>query len=193
VDLLPGPYVLVTGNRLTGGTVLAKLEFFNLDHGKNSDMMIELRKSADPSGIIGKIDRTKFITGITGQKLSVSSDARGLIIAWLEPEKEPSHHFVTDLLLKKEELNKWGGTVFLIFRNDKEKNAFEQTYRTLLPSGTRCFIASLQTMNDFTVAAKIKAGQDLPLVSFINDKGEIIYLSAGYKIGIGDDLGHFLK
>jgi transglutaminase-like putative cysteine protease len=47
-ELLPGSYVLVTGNRINKGTVLAKLVFFNLDPGKTRDLMIELRKNAAP-------------------------------------------------------------------------------------------------------------------------------------------------
>ena len=96
-------------------------------------------------------------------------------------------------MLKKEELNKWGGNIFLLFRNEREKNDFEQKKLTVLPFRARCFTGTPQTMKDFTLAAKNASGHDLPVVSFIDNKGEINYLSAGYKIGIGEDLLRFLK
>jgi len=193
VEQLPGSYVLVTGNRINEGIVLAKMVFFNLDPGKTRDLTIELRKNAAPPEIIGRINLETFITRISGKKLSGPGGGKGLIIAWLEPDKEPSKHFIADLLQKKEELNKWEGNIFLLFRNDREKKDFEQKNLPVLPFRAQCFIASPQTMKDFFLAAKNASGQDFPVVSFIDDKGEINYLSVGYKIGIGDDLLRFLK
>jgi hypothetical protein len=193
VDLIAGSYLLVTGNRINGGTVLAKLSFFNLEAGKTREMTIDLRKNPAASGILGTLNLMGFINGITNEKLQPSPELKGLIIAWLEPDKEPTKHFVSDLILKKPVLDNWSGSIFLLFRNDREKKEFEEKNLKTLPSHVRCYITSPATLKELSDASHTGSAPEFPLVSFINSKGEICYLSAGYKIGIGDELLHFLK
>lgn len=179
---------MVTGNRITGGTVLSKLNFFNIEQGKTKEMTISLRKDPVPQEIFGKLDLRSFLQGINRQQpVNINSD-KGIIIAWLDPLTEPSRHFVADLVLKKEEFNKWNGNILLFFHNDKEKTDFISKNRIALPSIVTYYVSNTETFNRFINSITRPTGQRLPIVSFINKRSEITYLSEGYRIGTGDDL-----
>ena len=60
VSLAPGPYLLVTGNRVESGTVLANLLFFDLLPGKTKEVRITLRQDPAPLPVYGKISLAEF-------------------------------------------------------------------------------------------------------------------------------------
>ena len=43
-------------------------------------------------------------------------------------------------------------------------------------------------LKEIETTTKLKFAENLPLIIVVNEKGEIIYLSNGYKIGIGEQL-----
>ncbi len=187
IEVPPGSYLLVTGNRVGGGTVLADLTFFNLEENKIDDLNIELRKDYAPVQVIGKIDNMKgFIKMISGEDKSVNK--KGIILAWLDPEKEPSRHFIADLLQNKKELDKWNGSIILLFRSEKEKDLFLNKNTGGLPLKTKTTVATDGSLESFQKIVQKKTIADLPVVTFIDQGGYIIYYSEGYKIGIGDEI-----
>jgi hypothetical protein len=187
LEVTPGFYLLVTGNRISGGTVLTRLTFFKLEQARSQSLEIELRKDLSPSPLIGKINRKgnlyKMIFG--GRN---TSNKNGTILAWLDPEKEPSRHFIADLIQNKKELDKWNGPVLLLFKTEKDKDLFLKKNIGELPINTETDVTNNNSLEDFLNIIKIKTVQDLPLVTFINASGEIIYFSQGYKIGIGEEI-----
>jgi transglutaminase-like putative cysteine protease len=188
LQLATGNYLIVTGNRIAGGTVFSKLNFFNIEPGKTTEMTISLRKDLVPQEIFGILNIKSFLQVIDRQQpVNVNAD-KGIIIAWLDPLTEPSRHFIADLVLKKDEFNKWNGNILLFFHNEKEKTDFISKNGTALPSSVTYLVTGKETLNQFINSISKPIGQRLPLVSFINKKSEIIYLSEGYRIGIGDDL-----
>ena len=187
LELTPGSYLLVTGNRISGGTVLTKLIFFNLLQDRSQSLDIDLRKDLNPSPVIGRIDRTgNFYKMIFGAKNALSKN--GAILAWLEPEKEPSRHFIADLLQNKKELDKWNGPILLLFKTEEDKELFLKKNASELPIKTKIDIWNSNSLENFLRVINKNSVQDLPLVSFINTSGEIVYFSQGYKIGIGEEI-----
>ena len=192
LDLAAGAYLMVTGNRITGGTVLSKLNFFNIEAGKTRELMISLRKDPVKQEILGKLNIKSFLQGISQkQSVKINTD-KGVIMAWLDPLTEPSRHFITDLILKKEEFNKWNGNILMFFSDEKNKNDFILKNGTALPSIVTYHVSSNETFNQFINSVSQPAGQRLPVVAFINKKSEIIYYSEGYRIGTGDDLARLM-
>ena len=188
LQLSSGSYLMVTGNRISGGTVLSKLNFFNIEPGKTKEMTISLRKDLVPPEIYGKLDIKSFLQGINQkQPVKVNPD-KGTIIAWLDPLTEPSRHFVADLIQKKNDFNKWNGNILLFFNNEKEKVNFILKNGSSLPSFVSYYVTKMDIFNLFVISISRPTGQRLPLITFINKKSEIIYLSEGYRIGTGDDL-----
>jgi transglutaminase-like putative cysteine protease len=192
IEVPSGSYLLVTGFRISGGTVLTKLSFFNLEENKTQNLDIKLRKDLAPSPVLGKIKNIEgFLKKIAGAGGIVNK--KGTILAWLDPEKEPSRHFIADLLQKKTELDKWNGPILLLFKTGKEKDLFMKKNAGGLPIKTISAVASVRSLEEFLKTLQRKAVTDLPVVTFINPAGEVNYFSEGYKIGIGDEIIHYLN
>ena len=62
-----------------------------------------------------------------------------------------------------------------------------------LPLKTKSALASTRSLEEFLKTLQRKAVMDLPVVTFINPAGEVLYFSEGYKIGIGDEILHYLN
>jgi hypothetical protein len=112
----------------------------------------------------------------------------GTILAWLEPEKEPSRHFIADLLQNSKELDKWNVPILLLFKTEKDKDLFLKKNAGELPIKTKTDVTNGNSLEDFLKIMNKNSFQDLPLVTFINTSGEIVYFSHGYKIGIGEEI-----
>jgi hypothetical protein len=179
LNISPGSYLLLTGTRLPGGTVLANLDFFSLSGDKKAEETITLRKNLLPLPVYGKLDPSLIFP---------APGPAGAIIAYIEPGKEPSRHFIADLLQKKDEFSAWKGIIILVLPGTAEKEGFLKQYRQQLPSNTvYTEIQSFVHETDFTKFMKAANGS-LPLVAYITSAGDVNYLSEGYRIGLGDDL-----
>ena len=191
INVPPGAYLLVTGNRISGGTVLTKLSFFNSEENKTKNLDLELRKDFAPMPVLGKI-RDK--EGLSEMIAATGGGMRekGTILAWLDPEKEPSRHFIADLLQKKKDLEKWNGTILLLFKTGSDKDIFIRKNANGLPSKTKYSVGSTGSLEELVKTLQIKAVTELPVVTFINPDGEVTYFSEGYKIGIGDEILRYL-
>jgi hypothetical protein len=183
-----GAYLMVTGSRIAGGTVLAKLDFFNVEPGKTKEMTITLRKEMVPSEIFGKLNRESFFEVIKDQGEAEVKPGKGMIIAWLDPLTEPSRHFVADLISGKEEFDKWNGTILLFFKSEREKSDFINKNRKVLPRTISYLITTPQAFDLFRNSLNKPLLYQLPVVTYINRKSDIAYLSEGYRIGTGNDL-----
>jgi hypothetical protein len=187
IQVPPAFYLLVTGNRVPGGTVLTRLTFFNLEEKSTREVTISLRKNPAPPPVLGKItDDEAFLKKLAAANLSVKQ--KGMIIAWLDPEKEPSRHFIADLIQKKAELDKWHGPILLLFNSEKEMYGFYEKNAKELPGRSNTRTALPGSMETFFGIIQQKPGSVLPVVTYINPDGEVIFLAEGYRIGTGDEL-----
>jgi len=189
LELAPGSYLMVTGNRLSDGTVLTNLSFFNLAKGSEVKQLIRLRKEPAPS-VIGKLDVAAFESVIPQ---AVPLAAGNLVLAWIEPDKEPTKHFLADLRAGKKEFEKKKVRIFFLFRKEQDERDFIGAGMSEMPSGSSCLVPSAGLLKLMSAATSESLGSSLPLVTLVNVKGEVMYLSQGYRIGIGDDLIKLLR
>ncbi|MEI6899057.1 MAG: transglutaminase-like domain-containing protein, partial [Bacteroidota bacterium] len=188
VEIIPGNYLVVTGNRITGGTVMATLSFLNLEAGQNKEIILSLRKDMTPTMVYGIIKNVRrfFATGnISDLPITFRN---GGILAWIEPDKEPSRHFIADLIAGKQSFEKKNIPILLLFKHERERTAFLLKNRKELPKQVIGSIAGSNSLMDFSLEMGKEYGSVLPLITFINERKEVIYLSEGYKIGVGNDL-----
>jgi hypothetical protein len=188
VEVPPGHYLLVTGNRIDGGTVLANLDFFPLEANRTRAKTITLRKDMTPLPVFGKLNSIAALVPPGLAPNSAPSFNRGAIIALLEPEKEPSRHFIADVILKKAEFEQWAGTMTFLFKNEVVMKTFLAKNKAELPGKVKTFVASPDAAKIMSAATGKQLGQNLPVIIYLSSKGEVNYISEGYRIGIGDDL-----
>lgn len=178
LELSPGYYLMVTGNRIGGGTVLASLKFFNLVEGKKSQQVISIRKEQISLKDYGRINPQLFAFSIK----------EGMVLAWIDPDKEPTKHFLSDLRMKKQEFGSWNGRIVLIFSTEKEMKSFVAKDASGLPQTVTYSFRDTFPVYLSDIKSEKGAVKNLPVVLYLNGSGVINYLSEGYQIGIGDDL-----
>ena len=178
LQIIPGYYLVVTGNRVQEGTVLAMLNFFDLPAGSTREAVLTLRSDAAPLPVYGKIDLTKHFSDVP---------ENGVIVAFIEPDKEPTKHLIADLKQRMKELGEWKGRIILVCPSENEMKDFSVKNRGELPSNASYSFQSTFPVSNFAPLVKA-GGRSYPVVIFINPKGEVNFISEGYRIGTGDEL-----
>ena len=120
--------MLVTGNRLNDSKILTNISFFDLAANEHKTLDVMIRKEVTERKVSGQIDIEKFsdLTGIPTLSQSCRKD-NGLVIIWIEPEKEPTKHIFNDLPLLKPELDAWGGKFLFLSDTPFNGSWFKRT------------------------------------------------------------------
>ncbi len=138
-----GRYLLVSGNRLSSGTVPVSMVFVDVIAGQETVCDLVLRASENEVPVIGSFDAETKFTPVAlaktedgdvletspgggssvipnGAKESLlSACGRGhYALAILEPGKEPTNHVLRDLAAAREKLEAWGRPIVLLCSSD---------------------------------------------------------------------------
>jgi hypothetical protein len=178
LEIPVGPCLLVSGNRLTNGTVLTKLRVFEVKGGETISQPIEIRKNLLPLPEYGRINMELFDKSIQGR----------MVIAWVDPDREPTKHLLADLRQKKGDFEKKKDRIIMVFPSEEQMKSFVKTETALLPKNISYSFQSTFPVRPSDIKLKTGGLKNLPVVICFNEKGVINYLSEGYRIGIGDEL-----
>lgn len=178
LEVPAGHCLMVTGNRLSNGTVLTRLSAFEVGRGVTVTRSIELRKNPLPLQEFGRIDPGVFKTKIPN----------GIIVAWIDPDKEPTKHLLADLRGKKSEFGQWKGDLVLVLPAEGQIRQFVKQEAANLSGNVTFEYQSIFPLKPADISKNKDVLKNLPVVIFINQEGVINYLSEGYRIGTGDDL-----
>jgi transglutaminase-like putative cysteine protease len=179
-----GYYRLTAGNRYADGRVVARNVFFNLSGGGKTSRTLNIPQLFRDSVVYGKagavLDRELYKDG-------------GLVICFIEPEKEPTKHVMNEMPIHKIAFDKWGGNfLFVVPENNLRKDFNPQIY-SKLPAKTQFVTKNGSVLMDAMLKSANQSFRDnYPLIYIVNKKGEIIFHSEGYRIGIGDLLSKSL-
>ena len=187
-----GFYRLITGNRLSSGEVIADISYFRVEAGKTTETGIRQATGTEQSGVLGKVNAGAVFTEISSQKpdeLSNYMGAKGMIVAIIDPAKEPTKHLMADLKAVKNALDQWGGKVIFAVAGDKLSAGFDSKIFKGLPANS---VFGHDAKGEVAAAVNTVCGIDgtarWPVVAVVNAKGEIVWHSEGYSIGLGDQL-----
>lgn len=192
-----GFYRMITGNRLSNGNVECKISYFNIEAGRTTEIGILQASSSENAGISGKANLSAgFIYFESGKKAKLSDfmNKNGLIVAIIDPPKEPTRHLMEDIKIVKKALNRWGGNIIFAVASDKLTSAYDPKIYKELP--TNVFFGhdiNGETAASITTACGMNGTAKWPAIAIINPKGEITWHSEGYSIGLGDQLVKQLK
>jgi hypothetical protein len=190
LELEVGYYALVTGNRQEDGSVLSRMSFFNIEKGKQSTVLVELRKQSGELKPSGKLNLDQLNLEREGKSVSLSSLVAGKysVVIVLDPDKEPSKHILNDLGPYVDHFNQWGGQFVLAMPAEKAGQAgVLKTYQ--LPSKMESGIdPDDQILKAISAIYGTGLKDKLPLVLFCDPSGNVYLFSSGYKIGMGEQL-----
>jgi len=212
-----GRYLLVSGNRLSSGTVPVSMVFVDVVAGQETVCDLVLRASENEVPVIGSFDaETKFspvslaktedgdvletVIPSEAKESLLSAVGRGhYALAILEPGKEPTNHVLRDLAVAREKLEAWGRPIVLLCSDEKAMHRLQVEMSEgrygILPS---TIVLGLDA--DGAVQKGIEQGMKvgpesasgapsrLPLVILADSFNRVFFLSEGYTIGLGEQL-----
>ncbi|MFH1296116.1 MAG: transglutaminase domain-containing protein [Bacteroidota bacterium] len=192
LQLAPGTYMVVTGNRLPDGTVLARIVRIKLEGGKTTQLPVTLRKDFTSPPVFGIFEKNKLQSDLAGKGIQIDPST-GQILAWMEPDKEPTKHFVADLKAKAEEITKWTGGMILFFPDQQELERFISKEKGGLPEKINYALYEDYPFDLLYYSVDVPLSGNFPLVIYISPRGFINFLSQGYRIGTGEELVKLMK
>jgi hypothetical protein len=187
--LAPGHYMLVTGNRLNDSRILSQLSFFDLAENEHMTQVITLRKDNSAEMILGNLNMGDIVSLFKIQNLtSQECSKNGTVIVWIEPDKEPTKHIFNDLPLLNAELDAWGGKFLFLTGSSNDYSTFNPKSIDDLPANSVFSVdEGLKVLNETISNNKLNPGS-LPYLIQCDNKGNILFTSSGYRIGIGEQI-----
>ena len=173
-----GEYVLVSGCRLSDGSVPVTMQQFSVKEGETTSLDLIIMVPQDKLTVIGEFNaETRYRVARDIDPVSVlSTTGRGFYaIGFLAPRQEPSVHVLNDLAAAKEGLEAWGRPIMLLTSPDGLD--WLKDYSDTLPSTVR-----------FGIAPRDRMDGTLPLVMLADTFNRVFFKTEGYTIGLGDQL-----
>ena len=175
-----GDYVLVSGNRLSDGSVPVTMQQFSVKEGETTTLDLRITIPEDKLSVIGSFDaETKYKVEPDSEPVSVlSTTGRGFyVIGFLTPRQEPSVHAINDIIAAKAKLESWNRPILLLTTADGL--GWLKEYSSSLPSNVHFGI--------------IPDGLDLkdrrmPYFLLADTFNRVFFTTEGYTIGLGDQL-----
>lgn len=175
-----GDYVLVSGNRLSDGSVPVTMRQFSVREGETTTLDLRITIPEDKLSVIGSFDaETRYCMEPDDEPVSVlSTTGRGFyVIGFLTPRQEPSVHAINDLIAAKSGLEAWGRPILLL--TTAEGLGWLKEYSASLPSNIHLGI--------IPDGLDLK-GRRMPYFLLADTFNRVFFTTEGYTIGLGDQL-----
>lgn len=175
-----GDYVLVSGNRLSDGSVPVTMRQFSVREGETTTLDLRITIPEDKLSVIGSFDaETRYCMEPDAEPVSVlSTTGRGFyVIGFLTPRQEPSVHAINDLIAAKAKLESWNRPILLL--TTAEGLGWLKEYSSSLPSNVHFGI--------IPDGLDLK-GRRMPYFLLADTFNRVFFTTEGYTIGLGDQL-----
>lgn len=177
LELPAGHYLCVTGNRVAGGTVLARLRFFDLKAGETHRVPIALRHSEGRLVSLGRLSacaplnlrgKPEDLLGLAG--------GRGAVFMWVGPGQEPTRHVMGDLRGLKEAFEKWGGSLFFLLPEGTDTATLGPDFQQLPAQAAFAPGGGDSLLKQFSDATGRSLGARLPVIAVVDPSGNVVHL-----------------
>ena len=188
IGLPAGDYRLITGTRQNDGQVLARLHCFTLQPGETRSIPLQWRHAAAAPAPLAQLPPLANLSDAASSErldLTALSAKRGIILAWLDPGREPSQHVLREWQELRPLYEAWGGAMVALVTPDKAGRLAE--YK--LPAPLR--IAEDRGETLLRAIEAQRRGERLanyPVLVYAAPGGAILLLNQGYQVGLGDRL-----
>lgn len=187
-----GSYLMVSGTRLANGGVLAHLQFFNVAPHDTTRTHLVMRQSTNDVQVIGSFDsESRYMEPTKGEEKSIlSTTGRGyFVVAVLGVGQEPTNHALRDISAVKEQFEKWGQKMVLLFTSRDQYNKYMQRDEfKSLPATVRYGIdQDGKILSQIRREMKLDA-TTLPVFIIADTFNRVVFVSQGYTIGLGEQM-----
>ena len=179
-----GYYCLSLGERHSDGSVFSQMQFFNVTKDTTELTIVFFRRIQDsslPVGVYGKVNMKKTeADGRTLSSILKNSKKEHIILCLGMPGTEPVNHLMKEIAAKQEDYETWNGPMFFVKKEGLWKSEESQ------PKNLRIISEGYDELVEiFTEALDGELAGRNPMCFVIDKKGNIIYFSEGYNIGVG--------
>ena len=123
------------------------------------------------------------------EKISLLGSAENAsLLLWLEPDKEPTKHIIKDISKLKNKFQTQGCQIVNIITNEKDTEMAKGLLGEAFDAPTICLDKNSQLLNEISAMLETNVTSSYPVVILLNKKSQIIFLSEGYTIGIGEQI-----
>ncbi len=204
--LIPGQYLMVSGQRLADGAVLARAEFFDAAAGEEVTVPLVVRQDSSALQVIGSLDAELLYTPVqfaggdatTGSPCSILyTTGRGYyVLGLIAPGHEPSAHALNDIAAAAGEIAATGRKLLILFPDADAAARFRMADYGQLPPNVVFGID-----NGNRIADALRSGlemaeltaADLPIFVVADSFNRIVFARRGYTINLGDTLADILR
>ncbi len=192
VALAQGTYVLITGSRQENGSVLARVEMFRVEAGNTTSVDLKMRTEEILLKTIGTINvNLSFVPVNEDKEVSLKEVTKGkhFVLAILGAGQEPSNHAVRDFVRHQKAFEQLGNPIVILFGEEGQWDRFTRDGFKGLPSNVIYGIDKGSAVaNELVNQLGLSSISDLPIVAFSDGRGDVFFVSQGYRIGLGDQL-----
>lgn len=182
LSLSPGNYIVITGYRLSDGTVCSNIYPVTLVANQLAILPFEMFIPKVQNKMLGSIDATHQVE-FNHQNKSIASfkNTNGLAILCLDLPAEPSKHVIVELQSLKQQWQAMQFPLLVLLPQESKLLEIKQKYLPFFPENTSFVIdpgfAVQQSLK------MVKSKTNAPLLMLIDTKDQIKFISAGYAIG----------
>ncbi|MBQ7426680.1 MAG: transglutaminase domain-containing protein [Prevotella sp.] len=195
IELEKGDYLLTTGTRLASGKVLAHLERFTIGDGP-SKMDFTMREDKEEAQVIGSLNaEDMYFDHASQSKTSIlATTGRGFyVLGIVAPNQEPTNHALRDISVYKEQMEKWGRKMLLLFQNDDEAQRFNFAEFDKLPNTVVWGIDVDGKIRQEVWEQMKLTSPSLPVFLICDTFNRVVFVSQGYTINLGEQLMKIIR
>lgn len=196
VALEEGQYILVTGNRKSDGSVLSDLTAFRIEPEKMTTVDMEVRDVKENIEVLGKINTNLYYLpeGKTSSRTLVFPEKGYTALAFIAADKEPTNHLVRDMSGMKADFEQKGVPMYFLFENEGQLQKFSRRdFRPLPDNMLLGWDEQGKILKMLAEKLQLKNTTNLPLIVLVNKNGEVVFVSQGYRIGLGNQIMKFMN
>ena len=195
VEVDPGVYRIITGNRLPNGNVFGRSLTFRVEKGEEKTVELSFR-DAKLKDMLEDIAILPFnLLDKEGSKVPAADVTRGdrKILFWLEVSKEPTEHILNELMERKEAFENYKENLLFIIKKDEDlKDPTLSRCREALPGIPVLYDTFTENVN--TLGRRMYVDPEkLPLILVTEGELNGIYATSGYNVGTADMLLRILE
>ncbi len=193
-EVLPGSYRLTSGTRLRDGSVLGRFTFFEVKPGQKVEITLQLRQAKERVPVLAEIlpasIKSKWLENNSSPTGSVEASPERLtyptVIAWLEPEREPTKHVLREFAELEQQFSERHEPMLLLLQEQAEQHMLEQNI--LPPQAVIQYDDHLNALHELSGTLSQVLGDQRPVVLIIDRQARIRFAVQGYKPGTASDL-----
>lgn len=187
-----GNYLMVSGTRLANGGVLARLQFFKVTPGDTTQTHLVMRQSVNDVQVMGSFNSESLYTDAESgkQKSVLATTGRGyFIVGVLGVGQEPTNHALRDISALKQQFEKWGRKLLLLFPDKDPYDKYKQLdeFRSL-PSTVSYGIDEKGVILSQIKQQMHLSTSTLPVFIIADTFNRVVFVSQGYTIGLGEQM-----